>query len=167
MRVVDSIPARSTTRGSYGPGEAEKTARSATGKRSTQTFLNNRISTFIYPSPFTYISIKMNRSFLLSLNAGLHPPKIRSHDSEHFPRVVLALLGVKIASVHCGSRHTIALPEIHATGVLEGDLSTNTAAAAALPGAAALYSWGWGAYGQLGLGDRASQVRSMRLLICS
>lgn len=89
------------------------------------------------------------------------PLNVRSHDSEHFPRIVVALQGVKVASVHCGSRHTIALPEDRAVASSPATFTTGRdfSTPATTAPAAALYSWGWGAYGQLGLGDRVSQVR--------
>lgn len=41
----------------------------------------------------------------------------------------------RVKSVACGSRHTLALTEEHT-----------------------LYAWGWGTYGQLGLGDRVNRL---------
>jgi alpha-tubulin suppressor-like RCC1 family protein len=61
---------------------------------------------------------------------------------------------IPIAQVLCGSRHVIAIPKASTNNVVVNfDLSLVEKEEEDRP---VLYTWGWGAYGQLGTGERVS-----------
>jgi len=66
----------------------------------------------------------------------------------------------RVIEVSCGSRHTAAVVASAAKGVVTTEAAT---AAAAVVTTTGLFTWGWNAHGQLGLGDRRNRPAPRRV----